>query len=363
MKFIINILIFLFFSVNVYANSVATITAIRGEASLERGTKQEKAILGSKIFEKDTIKTGDKTKLQMIFNDETIVTLGKNSNFSVEEYLFEDTKTPSVKFGMLRGAMRTITGKIGKIAPQKFIVSTKTATIGIRGTNFSIIIEDDGSFDAYCTYGAISVRFNSEEFIVQQGYYIHISPDGKVEIKEFTPQDLKNMKKQYFSFLRPKDGTVARDAGVEDEEQLDVTVTDISAELVEELEEQNQDNLQRASLADLLASYTMNNAIYSGTYSGIDSGASPVSGAATLDIDFGADTINLNAGGYIFNLNPQFSSTSFTVDGSDVGYGPGSATGEFQESTGNRVIGNYDQPDSLGTASGTYDVSTSQALH
>ena len=256
MKIIINIVIFLLVSVNLYASGVAKVTALRGEASFIRDGEQKVLALGSDIFEKDTIKTGDKTKLQMIFNDETIVTLGKNSHFSVEEYLFEDTKTPSVKFGMLRGAMRTITGKIGKIAPQKFSVETKTATIGIRGTNFSIIIEEDGSFNAYCTYGAISVTVRGREYIVQQGYYIHISPDGKVEIKEFTPEDLKNMKKQYFSFLRPKHSPIGKDSGVENDEQLDVTITDISGELVKELEEQNQDNQQRASLSDLLASYT-----------------------------------------------------------------------------------------------------------
>ena len=88
------------------------------------------------------------------------------------------------------------------------------------------------------------------------------------------------------------------------------------------------------------------------------------SGQAQLNIDFGADTASLALeNGYKFNLNPQFSNTGLTIESEDTGYGAGSADGEFQESTGNTVTGNYSQPDSGGTASGTYDVTSSQTLN
>jgi hypothetical protein len=154
MKNLIKILSLLFIlNISLYASAVGTITALSGSASILREGKSIDATLGAKLQQKDSIKTSDATKVQVIFSDETIISIGKNSNFSINEFLFEEGDAPSAKFGLLSGAMRTITGKIGKVAPDKFSVKTKTATIGIRGTNFSIFAAEDGSARVFCTFG------------------------------------------------------------------------------------------------------------------------------------------------------------------------------------------------------------------
>ena len=356
----------------VFANNVATVTAIKGSATITRGSSDIGAKLGSKLQEKDNIKTHENTKVQLIFTDETIISLGKNSDFSIEEFLFEDTQEPVAKFGMIKGAMRAITGKIGKIAPQKFSVSTKTATIGIRGTNFTIIAGEDGSHQVYCTYGKISVTYNGQTYIVQQGYYVDISPTGEVLIKEFNPDTLREMRVAHFGISKhigdqlSRSGKSVHDDG-ENEEQLDVTIDDDSGIIVADITEDSTDAAQREetvkSLSELLASYTMNNAQYSGTYTVTSSGGYGLNanGPAVLDIDFGNDTINLDLdnGGAIFNLNPSFADTTFNVT-QDNTYG--SADGTFAEPTGNDVSGTFDASDGIYTDSGTYDVSTSQTL-
>jgi len=368
MKTIYKIILLTFLSTGLFAGSVATVTALKGTASIFREGVKSEALLGAELLAKDNITTADNSKLQMIFSDETIVTLGKNSNFSIEEYLFENTEEPVVEFGMIKGAMRTITGKIGKLAPQKFKVKTKTATIGIRGTNFSVIIEEDGTFEAYCTYGAISITVNGKEYRVEQGYFIHISPEGKVEIKAFSSKDLKKMKQLYFSFAKPEDGGVSKEKYVQDssnEEQLDVTIDDDSGIIIQEIAESNMDNIQlnTDSLADILAGYSMSNALYTGTYNGLASDSSVISGTADLSIDFGNDTASLFLSDIgSFNENSQFSGTNLSVKSQDVGYGQGSVDGTFQGATGNQVTGNFFQPDSGISYSGTYDVSTSQTL-
>ncbi len=180
-----------------FANSIATITAIKGSATVQRVSGDIEAILGTKLEEKDTVITKNSTKVQIIFKDNTIISIGKNSNFSIEEYLFDDEKEPVARFGLLKGAMRTITGKIGKIAPEKFSVVTKTATIGIRGTNFSVLVGEDGSYNAYCTYGAIDVSVHGETYLVKQDFFLNVSPAGKINVKEFSPIELKNMQQNH----------------------------------------------------------------------------------------------------------------------------------------------------------------------
>jgi len=377
MKTIRLLLIFLsLLGTSIFANNVATITAIKGSATITRNNSNIDAKLGNKLQEKDIIKTHENTKVQLIFNDETIISLGKNSNFSVKEFLFEDGKEPVARFGMIKGAMRTITGKIGKIAPQKFSVSTKTATIGIRGTNFSIIAGEGGSHQVFCTYGKISVTYNQRSNIVQQGYYIDISTSGQIQIKEFTPQTLKEMRKNHFGVTKQKSSKLVKNEGVvqaseENTEQLDVTVDDNSGLIVQTVDETNADNVKNdtQSLSDLVASYTMSSADYEGS-SYFDDGTT---GTSFLNIDFAQDTITLdiideNDNKTTFSTNPSFSGVEFSVAQTTEPAGgnqnDGHAEGIFQEPTGNQVLGDFAIDDGYGNfATGTYDVSTDQELH
>ncbi len=235
MKSLIKIILLtLLLTLSIFAKDVATVTGLNGNADIDRHGRLIKVKLGNKLQEKDIIITNANAKVQVIFEDETIVTVGKNSRFSIDEYLFEDSQEPVARFGMLKGAMRTITGKIGKIAPRKFSVQTKTATIGIRGTNFTILEREDGSQNVFCTYGAISVSVNGVESIVNQGFYADIVQSGAVTVKAFTPKELKAMQKD--SFLGASDDSKEQNSdGLEStskEGQLDTTKDDTPSDLV-----------------------------------------------------------------------------------------------------------------------------------
>ena len=197
------ILLLLISLTSIFAN-VGTITALKGSATINRDAKLLTAKTGFIIEEKDIIKTALDAKMQIIFKDETIISLGKNTTFSVNEYLFEDDVEPVANFGIFKGAMRTITGKIGKIAPEKFKVKTKTASIGIRGTNFTVTILPNGSQKVFCTFGAIEVAINKNKFIVKQGFKIDITPKGKAEVKKFTPKELKKVNKESLGETKDK---------------------------------------------------------------------------------------------------------------------------------------------------------------
>ncbi len=234
MKSLIKIILLtLLLTLSIFAKDVATVTGLNGNADIDRHGRLIKVKLGNKLQEKDIIITNANAKVQVVFEDETIVTVGKNSRFSIDEYLFEDSQEPVARFGMLKGAMRTITGKIGKIAPRKFSVQTKTATIGIRGTNFTILEREDGSQNVFCTYGAISVSTDGIESIVHQGFYADIIQSGAVEIKAFTPKELKSM--QDAAFVKGVKSKNGDDDSLEDgtkEGQLDTTKDDTPSGII-----------------------------------------------------------------------------------------------------------------------------------
>ncbi len=235
-----NILLLVLISSSLVASSVATITALKGSASIDRNFKKLEAKLGEKLENKDSIITQDNTKVQLIFNDNTIVTIGKNTNFSIEEYIFDDINQPVVSFGLLKGAMRTITGQIGKIAPDKFRVKTKTTNIGIRGTNFTIYAREDNSQNIYCTYGAISVSLEGDTFIVKQGFQIAITIDLKVEIKAFSAAELKELNNKNFGKSKTKKGTISKEKQVVKATQIDTTKKDTIAVVIKDIEKEQQ---------------------------------------------------------------------------------------------------------------------------
>jgi hypothetical protein len=74
------------------------------------------------------------------------VSLQPNTEFKIANYVDEaDPKQDRFLVDLLRGSMRAITGLIGKRNRENYKVTTTTATIGIRGSGFSVGYNPDGS--------------------------------------------------------------------------------------------------------------------------------------------------------------------------------------------------------------------------
>ncbi|GHV59701.1 hypothetical protein FACS1894103_3620 [Campylobacterota bacterium] len=103
--------------------------------------------------------TARASSVQIILNDDTTVTLGPNSNFSIDEFLYsEAAANPKVKLSSAVGVFKVITGKVAKVAPQNFTLKGRTATIGVRGTHFWGNIDPNTNTDRFaCVSGQIEV--------------------------------------------------------------------------------------------------------------------------------------------------------------------------------------------------------------
>ena len=120
------------------APSVALVKAIKGEVMVIHGDQTTQHLKqGDKIFEKDLIKTAPNSTVGIIFDDNTLISIGSSAEFWVEEYLFEPAaKNVTFKSNLFKGIMACKTGLIPKINPDAMEIKAKTATIGIRGTYF-----------------------------------------------------------------------------------------------------------------------------------------------------------------------------------------------------------------------------------
>lgn len=121
-------------SINLYA-FVAEVTRVNGSVQVTHANNSTDNIVLKTLLDKgDTIKVASNARTQMRFNDGTVITLGRDSIFSIDNYLFDSEKTSKAEFNIIKGSFKFLTGKIGKIAPERFKLKAKSATIGIRGT-------------------------------------------------------------------------------------------------------------------------------------------------------------------------------------------------------------------------------------
>lgn len=151
-----KIILFFLFTLNLFS-SIGNVMALRGEANIKRGNQPLIVIkAGISLFQGDKILTKARTRVQVILKDDTIITIGSNSSFEFDTFIYDGTKNSKLKVKAHRGFFRSVTGKIGKLAPKRFTVETSSATIGIRGTDFSVDIKE--ASEVYkCYQGAIRI--------------------------------------------------------------------------------------------------------------------------------------------------------------------------------------------------------------
>ncbi len=249
-------LLFVYLSLAVLLfSSVGKIAVTKGEVSVLRGGETLSVSSGFELLEKDTIVTGDGARAQLVFNDETVVSVGKGSEFLVDEYLFEaaaDADAQKASFRSLKGAFKTITGKIGKVAPEKFKLATKTATIGIRGTHFLGKINVDGDKIA-CTHGAISVAaFAGGEPVVVPAGQITSVLAGAIPTppRKFTVLELNELNEA--SGVAPSEEEVAPEATTEGEDTAIVVEDEDAEEEVAPVAETLMTKVEESEVVDKL---------------------------------------------------------------------------------------------------------------
>ena len=96
----------------------------------------------SAISPGETIATQGDTYARIKFNDGTEVVLRPNTQFKIESYVY-DEKEPAkdnIIFGLLKGGLRSVSGLMSKRNREKIQYTTATATVGIRGTHFGMLV-------------------------------------------------------------------------------------------------------------------------------------------------------------------------------------------------------------------------------
>jgi len=129
-----------------WASSIGSVSENRGSAcSIERGKSKLAGEKGASIESNDAYVTGA-CNSQLTFRDDTKIKVTENSRLVIDDFVYDprqsDAGRLAVKVGM--GTVRYASGQIAKTNSQQVAVKTPTATIAVRGTDFSMTVDESG---------------------------------------------------------------------------------------------------------------------------------------------------------------------------------------------------------------------------
>ena len=141
------ILVLAFAGISAHAETVGRVLLAAGDTVAIRAGKALPLAAGTMIEDKDTLRTGAASNLQVRFTDSSIMSLRENSELNIEDYNFAGSAGGLQKafYRLLKGGLRTVTGLIGHTRHEEYRIDTVTSTIGIRGTHFALMSCQGGS--------------------------------------------------------------------------------------------------------------------------------------------------------------------------------------------------------------------------
>jgi hypothetical protein len=174
-------------SLDAAAQAVGRVLIAAGEVTATRAGRTVALASGSELENGDLVATGEASSAQLRFNDETVVALRDRSRFHIADYRFTgaDDGVSQAAFNLLKGGLRTITGLIGRARPERYRLRTPLATVGVRGTAYSLVHceqdceADDGTMAADGTYGlvfegriAVANEGGEREFGADEAFFV-----------------------------------------------------------------------------------------------------------------------------------------------------------------------------------------------
>lgn len=140
-----NLLVLLTLSLTVsitFAEGIGKVKVLSGNVTIERDGGTLLAELGAPVYQVDNILTGEGS-IGLLFNDDSRVSAGPNSSLSLDQFSFDEaTHEGNFDVSVTKGTLSVISGKLTAKRPGALKVKTPAAILAVRGTEFSIKVDD-----------------------------------------------------------------------------------------------------------------------------------------------------------------------------------------------------------------------------
>jgi len=172
----------------------------------------------------DTVKTKNgRTAIQFV--DETRVDVTENSKLVIDEFVYDpNTSTGKLALKASFGTVRYASGQIAKNSRQNVKIKTPTAVVGVRGTDFSLTVDETGNstiillpsctevprpgggVDRLCVTGEIEVSSDIGSVILNQPFQATVVETAKSNpLKPISLDLTEDMINNLLIIRRPKE--------------------------------------------------------------------------------------------------------------------------------------------------------------
>lgn len=142
------LLAIMLYAANAQAQNAGSVTFVSGAVTAERQPAEPLA-RGDDVFASDAVVTGPSSRAQLEMIDGAKIAIRPDSRIVIDEYRYAAaapagspvaTSGDSSVISLVKGGLRSVTGAIGKDDPQNVEVRTAVGVLGIRGTDFAVLL-------------------------------------------------------------------------------------------------------------------------------------------------------------------------------------------------------------------------------
>jgi hypothetical protein len=236
---------------------VGKVTEQTGPTEIVRNKKSIPSSLNTGVEMNDTIVTA-KAKAKLTFEDNTTVNITEQSKLVIDDFVYDPKKgAGKVAMKVVLGTARYASGQIAKNNPQAVDVKTPTATVAVRGTDFSMTVDELGrslimllpSCDKdkrKCVTGAIVVSNDAGEVFMNEPYQTTVVSSSSVPPSSpvFVSIDQANIN-NLLIISPPKE---LKETQVESKTALDVNFLDVDLLKYSELDKNELENFKELDM-------------------------------------------------------------------------------------------------------------------
>lgn len=193
---------------------VGKVTEQTGPTEIQRDKTVIPSENNTEIEMQDAVITA-RSRAQITFQDDTKVQITEQSKLVIDDFVYDPNKSDAGKVGLkvALGTARYASGQIAKNNPQSVKVETPTATIGVRGTDFSMTVDELGrsliillpscppnwkNIDRDCKTGKITVTTDTGTELLDKPFQATRTSSretnpGKSVILKLSPDQINNL--------------------------------------------------------------------------------------------------------------------------------------------------------------------------
>ncbi len=121
---------------------IGYVKTVTGGVTVISAGRPSAALPGMALRKGDVLKTASNASVGVTLKDSTVLSSGPDSEVAIDDYAYAPSQDAlKLSLRMSKGTLHYISGVIAKLRPEAVDIKTPTGIIGVRGTEFAVLVD------------------------------------------------------------------------------------------------------------------------------------------------------------------------------------------------------------------------------